>query len=302
MAVAPTDGAALIGRSDDLAALEGALEQACGGDPVTVLVAGEAGMGKTRLIQAFSERASARGARVLMGACVDLGESALPYAAVADALRGAPLDALAELPPALTAELAALVPEVATGDEPRESTQGRLFAAVLRLLEQLGRHEPVVLILEDVHWADPSTGDLLRVLVRGLRQSAVVLVLTHRTDEVPRDHPVRALIADLQRAPRVHARALRPLTRRETGSQLAALSGAPVEAVLADAIHARSEGNPLFSEELLATGAAPDAVPASLGDALLARLDRLAPEAQTVARVAGAVGRQVDHGLLSEIA
>jgi ATP/maltotriose-dependent transcriptional regulator MalT len=302
MAVAPTDGAALIGRSEDLAALCGALEQAKRGNPVTVLIAGEAGMGKTRLVETFSDRTRAQGARVLTGACVDLGASALPYAAVADALRGAPPDAFAELAPALSEELAALIPEAAAGDEPRESTQGRLFAAVLRLIEALGRHEPVVLVLEDVHWADPSTRDLLRFLVRGLRDSAVLLVLTHRTDEVPRDHPVRALIADLQRAPRVHARALQPLTRRETGSQLAALSGAPVEAVLADAIHARSEGNPLFSEELLATGAAAEAVPASLRDALLARLDRLPPEAQAVARIAGAVGRAFDHALLSEVA
>jgi len=90
MAVAPTDGAALIGRSEDLAALCGALEQAKRGNPVTVLIAGEAGMGKTRLVETFSQRAQAQGARVLTGACVDLGASALPYAAVADALRDAP--------------------------------------------------------------------------------------------------------------------------------------------------------------------------------------------------------------------
>src|SRR5690349_20685953 len=126
MAVAPTDGAALVGRGGDLAALEAALEQARGGQPVTVLIAGEAGMGKTRLVEAFAERARAQGARVLTGACVDLGESALPYAAVADALRGAPPEAFVELAPALSGELAALIPEAAAGDEPRESTQGRL--------------------------------------------------------------------------------------------------------------------------------------------------------------------------------
>jgi hypothetical protein len=91
MAVAPTAPATLIGRSEDLAALDGALEQARGGDPVTVLVAGEAGIGKTRVIQEFSERAFAQGARVLTGSCVDLGDSALPYGAVVDALRSAPL-------------------------------------------------------------------------------------------------------------------------------------------------------------------------------------------------------------------
>jgi ATP/maltotriose-dependent transcriptional regulator MalT len=302
MAVVRTVPRSLIGRSEDLAALDAALEQARGGDPVTVLVAGDAGMGKTRLVQEFCERAYAEGARVLTGSCVGLGESALPYAAVADALRAAPAEAYLELTPALRRELATLIPEAVPDDEPYESTQGRLFAAVLRLLEQLGRHEPVVLVLEDVHWADPSTRDMLRFLARGLRQTAVLLVLTHRTDEVPRDHPVRALLAELQRAPRAQSRTLEPLTRRETGSQLASLSGAPVEVVLADAIHERSEGNPLFSEELLATGAAAHAVPASLRDALLARLDRLPPDAQGIARIGSALGRKFDHGLLSEIA
>jgi DNA-binding CsgD family transcriptional regulator len=302
MAVAPTDGATLIGRSEDLAALDAALEQARGGDPTTVLVAGEAGIGKTRVIEEFSERAYAQGARVLTGACVDLGDSALPYGAVADALRAAPLDAYEELAPGLRRALAALVPEAAPDEEPYEGTQAGLFGAVLRLLEQLGRHEPLVLLLDDVHWADPSTRDMLKFLVSGLRQTAVLLVLTHRTDEVAREHPVLKLLAELQRAPRVRSLALAPLTRTETAKQLAALAGAPVDRVLTDAIYARSEGNPLFSEELLASGADAESIPGSLRDALLARLVALSPPAQDVARVAAAVGRDVDHALLAEIA
>jgi DNA-binding CsgD family transcriptional regulator len=302
MAVAPTAPATLIGRSEDLAALDAALEQARGGDPVTVLVAGEAGIGKTRVIQEFSERAFAQGARVLTGSCVDLGDSALPYGAVVDALRSAPFDAYDELGPALRHALAALIPEAAPDDEPYEGTQAGLFGAVLRLLEQLGRHEPLVLVLEDVHWADPSTRDMLKFLVSGLRQTAVLLVLTHRTDEVAREHPVQKLLAELQRSPRVRSIVLAPLTRAETSKQLAALSGGPVDRRLVDAIYARSEGNPLFSEELLARGADAGAVPSSLRDALLARLDALPPDAQAVARVAAAVGRQVDHDLLAAIA
>jgi ATP/maltotriose-dependent transcriptional regulator MalT len=302
MAVAPTDGAALIGRSEDLAALDAALEQARGGDPVAVLIAGDAGMGKTRLVQEFCERAYADGARVLTGACVDLGESALPYAGLADALRAAPPEAYVELAPAVRRRLAALMPEASPDDEPDDSTQGRLFGAVLRLLEQLGRQEPLVLVLEDLHWADPSTCDMLSFIVSGLRQTAVLLVLTHRTDEVGRDHPVRRLLAELQRAPRVRTLELAPLTRKETSRQLTGLSRGPLDRALVDAIYARSDGNPLFSEELLASGAGADAVPSSLRDALLGRLDRLPADAQAVARVAAALGRDVDHELLVQIA
>ena len=120
-------------------------------------------------------------ARVLTGACVDLGESALPYAAVADALRAAPPEAYLELAAPARRQLAALIPEASPDDEPVEGAQGALFGAVLRLLEQLGRQEPLVLVLEDVHRADPSTRDMLTFLVSGLRQTAVLLVLTHRT-------------------------------------------------------------------------------------------------------------------------
>jgi DNA-binding CsgD family transcriptional regulator len=135
-----------------------------------------------------------------------------------------------------------------------------------------------------------------------LRQTAVLLVLTHRTDEVGRDHPVRRLLAELQRSPRVRTLELGALTRKETSRQLTALSGGPMDRVLVDAIYARSDGNPLFSEELLATGAGADAVPSTLRDALLTRLDRLPPAAQTAARVAAALGRDVDHELLAQIA
>ena len=303
MAVAPTAGASLIGRSEDLAALDAALEQARGGDPVVVLIAGEAGMGKTRLVQEFCERAYAQGARVLTGACVDLGESALPYAAVADALRAVPPEAYLELPGAVRRELAALIPEASPDDDaPLDGAQGRLLAAVLRLLEQLGRHDALVVVLEDVHWADPSTRDMLTFLAGVLRQTAVLLVLTHRTDEVSRDHPVRKLLAELQRSPRVRTLELAPLTRSETSKQLTALNGGPMDRYLVDAIHERSDGNPLFSEELLATGAGADSIPASLRDALLARLDDLPRAAQNAARVAAALGRDVDHELLAEIA
>jgi DNA-binding CsgD family transcriptional regulator len=265
------------------------------------VLAGEAGIGKTRLVQEFSERAFAQGARVLTGACVDVGDPALPYGAIVDALRTVPRDAFDGLPARLRRELATLVPEAAPDEDGHDGTQSGLFGAVLRLLEQLGCDGPVVLVLEDLHWADGSTEALVRFLLRGLHQSAVLLVLTYRTDELERDHPVRRLLAELGRAPRVRTLAPAPLTRAQTAVQLAALAGRPVDDATVAAIHVRSEGNPFYSEELLAAADAAGPVPATLRDTLLTRIDRLPPGAQHVARIAAACGRHVDHDLLAAI-
>jgi DNA-binding CsgD family transcriptional regulator/tetratricopeptide (TPR) repeat protein len=291
---------ALIGRDADLAALDAGLEQARSGEPVAFVLAGEAGIGKTRVVQEFSERAFAQGARLLCGACVDVGDATLPYGAVVDALRTVPAAAFEELPGRLRRGLATLVPEAAPDDEPFDGGQSGVFGAVLRLLEQLGREEPVVLLLEDLHWADGSTEALVRFLVGGLRQTAVLIVLTYRSDELDRHHPVRRLVAELSRAPRVRTRALPALTESQTALQLAALSGAPVDPATVAAIQRRSEGNPFYSEELLAA-AGGGTIPTTLRETLLARLDRVSPRTQQVVRVAAACGRRVEHELLAAV-
>jgi DNA-binding CsgD family transcriptional regulator/tetratricopeptide (TPR) repeat protein len=301
MSAEPTTASSLIGRDEDLAALEAALEQARGGELVTVVLAGDAGIGKTRLVQEFSERAYAQGARLLAGACVDVGDATLPYGAVMDALRAVPAGALQDLPAGLRRALATLIPEAAPDDEPSsDAGQSGVFGAVLRLLEQLGRETPVVLVLEDVHWADGSTQALLRFLVRGMRQTAVLLVLTYRTDELQRGAGVRRMLAELGRAPRVRTRELAPLTRAQTAGQLAGLVPAPLGEDTVDAIHARAEGNPFYVEELLAAAAA-GAVPATLRDTLMVRIERLPAAAQAVVRVAAACGREADHELLADV-
>ncbi|HEU4976828.1 MAG TPA: AAA family ATPase [Baekduia sp.] len=301
MAAVQSTAPTLVGRREDLAALEAAFEQARGGELVTIVLAGEAGIGKTRLVEEFSERAYAQGARLLSGACVDLGDAALPYGALMDALRDVPATAFAALPAPSRRALAALIPEAAPDDEPSDGGQSAVFGALLRLIEDLGREEPLVLVLEDIHWADRSTEALLRFLVGGLRQTAVLLLLTYRSDELGRDHPVRRLLAELSRAPRERTVVLGPLTRAETGAQLTALAGMPLDDAAVDAIHGRSEGNPFYSEELLAAASATGPVPPTLRDTVLARIDRLPGAARSLARVAAACGRDVDHELLADI-
>jgi hypothetical protein len=229
----------LVGRTGELAELEAALREAADGRPSLAFLAGESGVGKSRLLAELERRAREQGATVLGGDAVELGEGELPYAPLVGALR--PLarsdDAiLGELTPANRAELATLLPELARrddtpavsgADDERGSAQRRLFEALLSLLERLGQHGPVVLALEDVHWADRSTRAFLAFLARSLCDEPVLVVLTYRSDELHRRHPLRPLLAELERAPRARRIELARFDRDELAEQLEDILGAP---------------------------------------------------------------------------
>jgi ATP/maltotriose-dependent transcriptional regulator MalT len=302
-----------IGRAGDLGQLAAALDRAAGAEPAVVLLGGEAGVGKSRLIEEAAGKARAAGARVLIGACVELGEVSLPYAPVVQALR----ELLRELGPdeladALgpgRAELARLLPELGpAGDQhgpapTADTAQARLFELILRLIERLGTERPLLLVLEDVHWANRSTLDLLTFLARNLRRTGVVLVATFRSDELHRRHPLRPVLAELERsgAERVE---LARFQRHEVAEQLAAILGERPDPDLVDEVYDRSEGNAFFVEELAGwhrTGA-PGALPPTLRDLLLARIEQLPESAQAVLRVAAAAGLHIDHHLLAAVA
>ena len=171
-----------------------------------------------------------------------------------------------------------------------------MFEALLAVLDGLSREAPVLLVIEDLHWADASTRAFLRFLAATLGDEPLLLVATYRPDELHRRHPLRPLLAELERV-----RALRidlaALTRDELGEQLADILGAPPEAALVDRLYARSEGNPLFTEELLAAGLdGRGAVPPSLAAALALRIERLGDDAQEIVRVLSAGGRARRRG------
>ena len=201
-----------VGRTAELGRLEAAFARARGGDPLTLCVGGEAGVGKTRLISQFAGRVGSGGGQVLLGGCIELGETALPYAPVVEALRGlgrglepAALDNLVGPGRPL---LALLLPELGRGGEATpaglavgSSGQVQLFEAFLAVLERLADRFPTLLVLEDLHWADRSTLDLLAFLHRNLR-SGLLLVLTYRTDELHRGHRLRPFLAGLDRSGR----------------------------------------------------------------------------------------------------
>ena len=241
----------------------------------------------------------------------------MPYAPVAEALRGLVRQAdPEELDVVLgqgRTELARLVPDLgpvagaggnAAGALSYGSGQGRLFELLLGVLERLAARAPVVFIVEDLHWSDRSTRDLLGFLVRNLRDVPVMLLFTYRSDELHRRHPLLPFLAELERTGRVERLALVPFDRRESAQQLRAIAGHDLDAGLIESIHARSGGNAFFGEELL-VAAGEDGrseLPATLRDVLLARTADLAEPTQEFLRVASAAGQRVDPALLAAAA
>ena len=296
------------GREDELAALSGAFDTAAGGKPATVLVGAEAGGGKSRLAGEFADRVRGR-ALVLAGGCVELTAGGLPYAPFAAALRelvrerGA-AEVAALLPGQAGDELAALLPGFGVppaGADP-QTARVRLFEMLLALLEALAEDRPAVLVVEDVHWADRETCDLLSFLVRNLRDAAVLLVVTFRSESLHRDHPLRRLLAGLERMHGVTRLDLLRLSRGQVAAQLAGILGRPPEPPVLTAVYQRGGGNPLFTESLLGPGGTVSpGLPGSLHDLLLAMVHDLPDRAQQTVRTASVGGSRVGHALIAVV-
>ena len=298
-----------VGRAEELERLLRLLDRAERGRPAVGLIAGDAGVGKTRLLDELAARAESRGARVLTGGCMEVGDVGLPYVPFVDAFRdlGArPGEAEVAAPlAAAVPSLGRLLPELATDAAPAPPPgdgfeRVQLFDGVLSLLARLSELAPLLLVIEDLHWADRSTRDLLAFLIRTLRGGRVALVASYRSDELHRRHPLRPLLAELVRLPDLERIELAPFGRVELAEHLQAVAGQPVPPSVVDRILARSEGNAFFAEELVAAGAirADIALPDALADVLLGRIETLSELAQEVLKVAAVAGRRVGHQLL----
>ncbi|MEV1014774.1 AAA family ATPase [Micromonospora sp. NPDC049801] len=303
----------LVGRQREIAALHDALGRAGKGEPATVLVGGEAGVGKTRLLEDFAALATASGTRVLVGQCLELGEAGFPFAPFAAALRAVLRADGPEVFAGFEAEFARLLPEL--GRTPTASTlsrtgpltdapRGYLFDLVAELFQRLADVRPLLLVIEDLHWADRSTRDLIGFLVRAARPGRLLLVCTYRTDELQRGHPLRPFLAELDRARGVERVELGRLDRDGTAAILADLLGGEPAPRAVDDVHKRTQGNPFFIEELAVAGdpIGCAAIPETLRDLLLARVDRLPEPTQRVLRIAAAGGTRFAHDLLAEVA
>jgi tetratricopeptide (TPR) repeat protein len=291
-----------------MALLSAAVDRATEGFPTITLIGGEAGIGKSRLVHELIAGARARDVQTLSGGCVGLDSGEIPYGPIVAALRGAGAGNVATaaegLEPSVRAELARAMPELgvplADAAEPERGAQSRLFELLLGLLRGLADEVTTVVVIEDIHWADPSTRDFVRYFCARASSEHVALIATFRSDELsPRD-PLRALLAELARSPRVMRLELARLTRAQVAVLLGEILDAQPQPALVDEIFARSQGNPFFAEELLAmAGTGPGAeLPASLRDALMVRVDSLSETARTALRFAAVAGRAVDHTLL----
>jgi hypothetical protein len=260
--------AGLLERSDVMNELDGTLAGIATAGGQAVLVSGEAGIGKSALVRRFAEMHGAD-AWCLLGVCDPL---LTPRAL-------GPLHDIARRTGGRLAEL------LATGGS-REA----VFAAFLDELEQ-GPQRRAVVVVEDAHWADEATLDLLVFVGRRLERLPALLLVTYRDDELSADHPLRAALAGLPRA-RAHRARLRPLSEGAV-AELARRAGRP-----AAGVHVLTGGNPLLVTEVLAAGEA--GVPGTVQDLVLARLARLPPDAQEVVRLAAVVPTQMELWLLEE--
>jgi tetratricopeptide (TPR) repeat protein len=304
---------AFVGREGELSRLRGAL----GGDTRLVLVVGDAGIGKTRFAAEGMRLAAAGGLVSVWGGCLPLADklSLLPMAEALGEL--ATLDsgsllatALNMAPPYVRGEVGRLVPqlgsgELATGPRGEGWRRDRLFTAVAELLGAAARRSGLGVVIEDVHWADRETLDLLTFLVRAGRDSGVRVVVTCRSDEAPLDVHVIEWLAHVRSGGGVEEIRLGPLSREEAAEQIASVVGGPAPAQLVDDLYARAEGNPFFTEQLVAAALLSpggfSGLPAGLAESLAVRAGRCGDDARTALAALAVAGRSLAEDLLVSV-
>lgn len=299
-----------IGRGSELERLYAALTQSLAGEARFLLITGEAGIGKSRLVEETAQHARQSGHEVLIGGCINVTEGAAPLAPFVEAFRTlAKVLSVTELEkvvgPAREA-IGLILPEIEVGQRDNASAvttgsgQARLFEHLLGVLLRLSRRSPVLVVTEDIHWADRSTLDLIRFLERNLRDAEVVLVATYRSDEPVRDPRLRGLLAELERSGRVEHLKLERFNRAQLADQLQGILGWPARTELVDRIYGLSDGNAFHAEELMAAESEGRALPNTLEEVLLARIDEVSKAGRALLRIASVTGAHTtEHVLLA---
>jgi DNA-binding CsgD family transcriptional regulator/tetratricopeptide (TPR) repeat protein len=318
---APLSSSATVGRDGPLDALRDRLDKAFDGQGRVVLLGGNAGIGKSRLVRELKQIAATRELRVIEGRCSST-ESSVPYAPLMDALRfrisrGESAQVGEVLGPLRTV-LAPLFPQLAGEVSPSEQPgeRERPFDLIFRVLERLASQEPMLLILEDVHWADQTSLELLHHLAHRAPSLSMLIIATYRSDELHATHPLRKLLGAMARDRVGEEIRLLPLTSNETAEMLRGILGKEPDPAFAAAIWRRAEGNPFFVEEIVSVflaGAAvnPDVVsasaldrlplPSTVSEAILARVNTLGPNALEAISAAAVIGRTVEFEDLREV-
>jgi len=317
--------APFVGRARALATLDGAWKAALGDDRRLVLLGGEPGIGKSRLAAEFARAAHADGAVVLYGRFDETGPGA--YQPVMEMLRGwsggAPLTGPAQRLGPRAADLAALLPELGVPAGPTAlpaiglsevgTERQRLFDALAALLAELAAGAPLLLVFDDLHWADGPTVQLLRHLVRAPQPRRTMFLGTYRDAEVEEGHPLPELIGSLRREDILTHVALDGLERGEVGALMAAHGAGEPSSDLVSALHGETEGNPFFVEEVMRHlrespgGLEGDidleeaGVPEGVREVTSRRIRRLPSSAREAVEAASVIGREFDFGLLEAL-
>jgi predicted ATPase/DNA-binding CsgD family transcriptional regulator len=303
-----------VGRAQELEQLRELLAASGERQPVTAMLAGEPGVGKSRLLRQFADSARGGGSLVLRGACIELGGGAIPYAPLIDALRlvvrtrgedearrivGPAWDELSDL----VADFTGAAARPGGGGRPSavDGSQLRVFGAVLRALDHLGAQAPVAVIFEDLHWADQSTLDLVSYLTRAKTTERAMITCSHRTNLAP-GHPLRELLAEPDFAQRTRRLEVPRFGEADLRRFLGTLG--PVDRDLVRRGFELSEGNAYFAEQLMLSGMLTESghrLPESLSEQMLSRIRTLSRGASRVLRVAATAARRVDDRLLAAV-
>lgn len=289
----------LFGRAAELEQILAGVGVSHPGPPAAVLLSGDAGIGKTRLLEDVAVRAVEAGQLVLVGHCQDLGDNAIPYQPFTEAF--------ASLEPrhvqTLAAQSSAIAPLLPSWTEPVQPQGGvdrtQLFAAVAAVLSLLAVEQKLLLVIEDAHWADGSTRQLLRYLLPCRFAGPVHLLVSYRSDDLHRRHPLREAVAEWARMPSVSRLELRPLADSAIIDLLRARSDHSSETELRNVVR-RAAGNAFYAEELQ-DAETDDAIPATLADLLLVRIDRLNNDATMVVRAVACAGAPPNETLLAHV-
>ncbi|MBA3233165.1 MAG: AAA family ATPase [Propionibacteriales bacterium] len=304
----------MIGRAGELRELLAVVGLDAENDAAAgaVVISGDAGVGKSRLLAELRQRAQAADWHVLLGHCLDFGDSALPYLPFSEIFGRLAVESgeLAETVARTHPAVRRLMPgRRLSGDTPSNTSEpmdrADLFESVYATLAGLADAAPVLVLVEDLHWADQSTRELLTFLFSRRFDTPVRLVTTYRSDDLHRRHPLRATIAEWSRLPGMARITLEPLSESHVRSLVEALHPKPLPEAAIRAIVARAEGNAFFTEELVEATNRTDrggrSLPDDLADLLLLRLDQLEESSRQTLRAASVAGRRVSHELLSRV-
>ena len=301
----------LVGRTDQRSRLRSLLDEVISDGSRFVIIGGDAGAGKTTIIEAFAADLfgplADRKAQLIRGQCVPLGGDGLPYAPVVGTLRDLVAqhgrERVLDWAGAGGPALGVLLPDLTGGSPDADSIRLQLFEAITQLWERASEHSPLVVIIEDIHWADESTRHLLRFLARALTDAPVMIVASYRTDELTRKHPLRPFLAEIGRLAGTVRVDVPSLDRGEVAELLTRLMEHPPSNPVIDTVFRRSEGIPYFVEELTRSAARGCIdMPDTLRDALNVRVQNLSEEAQQVVELAAVAGNHVEHELLAQVA